>query len=85
MGHFLFQNVPTFCENDVVFSEYAYTRFLASQIQERLLVLNLDARLLVPEMEGIPLPNRCRRVKQICKESGVSLISVAVGIILVLQ
>ena len=47
VGHFLFQNVPTFCENDVVFSEYAYTRYLASQIQERLLALNLDARLLV--------------------------------------
>lgn len=54
---------------DGFFRGYAYTRFLASQIQERLLALKLDARLLVPELEDIPLPERCRRVNQICQES----------------
>lgn len=54
---------------DGFFREYAYTRFLASNIQERLLALNLDARLLVPELEDISLKERCRRVNQICQES----------------
>lgn len=67
---------------DGFFREYAYTRFLASQIQERLLALNLDARLLVPELEDISLKERCRRVNAICKEFGndqVILISLHVN------
>lgn len=59
---------------DGFFREYAYTRFLASQIQERLLALNLDARLLVPELEDIPLPQRCHRANQIYNESGSELV-----------
>ena len=41
-----------------------------------------DARLLVPEMEDIPLPERCRRVNVICDEVGtanVILISIHVN------
>ena len=67
---------------DGFFREYAYTRFLASKIQERLLALNLDARLLVPELEDISLKERCRRVIAICKEFGndrVILISLHVN------
>ena len=67
---------------DGFFREYAYTRFLASKIQERLLALNLDARLLVPELEDISLKERCRRVNAICKEFGndqVILISLHVN------
>ena len=67
---------------DGFFREYAYTRFRASQIQERLLALNLDARLLVPELEDISLKERCRRVNAICKEFGndqVILISLHVN------
>lgn len=67
---------------DGFFREYAYTRFLASNIQERLLALNLDARLLVPELEDISLKERCRRVNAICKEFGndqVFLISLHVN------
>lgn len=67
---------------DGFFREYAYTRFLASQIQERLLALNLDAQLLVPELEDISLPERCCRVNAICKEFGndqVILISLHVN------
>ncbi len=67
---------------DGFFREYAYTRFLASKIQERLIALNLDARLLVPELEDISLKERCRRVNAICKEFGndqVILISLHVN------
>lgn len=67
---------------DGFFREYAYTRFLASKIQERLIALNLDVRLLVPELEDISLPERCRRVNAICKEFGndqVILISLHVN------
>ena len=67
---------------DGFFREYAYNRYLAGQIQERLSALHLDARLIVPELEDIPLPERCRRVNAICREFGndqVILISIHVN------
>ncbi len=67
---------------DGFFHEFAYTRFLASQIQEQLLSLGLDSKLLVPEMEDIPLPVRCSRANAICQEIGkdqVILISLHVN------
>ena len=67
---------------DGFFREYAYTRFLAKQIQITLAELGYDARLLVPELEDISLPERCRRVNQICLESGsepVILLSIHVN------
>lgn len=67
---------------DGFFREYAYTRFLAKQIQVTLLELGYDARLLVPELEDVPLPERCLRINQICQESGsepVILISLHVN------
>lgn len=64
------QNTPGKRSPDGFFREYAYTRFLASQIQEQFIALGLDARLLVPELEDIPLPERCRRVNAICQEIG---------------
>ena len=64
------QDTPGKRSPDGFFREYAYTRFLASQIQEQILALGLDAQLLVPEMEDIPLPERCRRVNAICQELG---------------
>ena len=67
---------------DGFFREYAYTRNLAVQIKERLASLGLDCRLLVPELEDIPLPTRCARVNRICKEFGndqVILISLHVN------
>ena len=76
------QNTPGKRSPDGYFREYAYTRFLASQIQEHLIALGLDARLLVPELEDIPLPERCRRVNTICQEYGkdqVILISLHVN------
>ncbi len=55
---------------DGFFREFAYTRFLAHQIQEQLLALDLDAKLLVPELEDISLSERCRRVNTICQDFG---------------
>ena len=67
---------------DGFFREYAYNRYLAGQIQERLSALHLDARLIVPELEDIPLPERCRRVNAICRQLGndqVILLSIHVN------
>ncbi len=52
------------------FREYAYTRFLAQQIYQQLTARGFDAQLLVPELEDISLPERCRRVNSICQELG---------------
>lgn len=51
--------------------EYAYNRYLAFRICERLQQLGLDCRLLVPEREDISLQERCRRVNKICQRFGV--------------
>ena len=55
---------------DGFFREFAYNRFLASEIHERLTVLGIDSRFLVPEQEDIPLPERCRRANAICEQFG---------------
>lgn len=68
------QDTPGKRSPDGFFREYAYTRFLAKQIQEHLIALSLDARLLVPELDDISLPERCRRVNAICKEFGNDLV-----------
>ena len=76
------QDTPGKRSPDGFFREYAYTRFLASQIQEQIIALGLDAQLLVPELGDIPLPERCRRVNAICQEFGkgqVILISLHVN------
>ena len=64
------------------FREYAYNRYLAFLIRERLLALGLDAQLVVPEREDISLKERCRRVNAICKQLGndqVILLSIHVN------
>lgn len=76
------QDTPGKRSPDGFFREYSYTRFLASQIQQRLIAQGLDARLLVPELEDIPLPERCARANKICQEVGndqVLLISLHVN------
>ena len=55
---------------DGFFREFAYNRFLASEIHERLTALGLDSRFLVPEQEDISLPERCRRANSICEQFG---------------
>ena len=64
------------------FREYAYNRYLAFLIRERLLALDLDAQLVVPEREDISLKERCRRVNAICRQLGndqVILLSIHVN------
>ena len=64
------------------FREYAYNRYLAFLIRERLLALGLDAQLVVPEREDISLKERCRRVNAICRQLGsdqVILLSIHVN------
>ena len=64
------------------FREYAYNRYLAFLIRERLLALGLDAQLVVPEREDISLKERCRRVNVICRQLGndqVILLSIHVN------
>ena len=56
------------------FREYAYNRYLAFLIRERLLALGLDAQLVVPEREDISLKERCRRVNAICRQLGNDLV-----------
>ena len=64
------------------FREYAYNRYLAFLIRERLTALDLDAQLLVPEREDISLKERCRRVNAFCRQLGndqVILLSIHVN------
>ena len=67
---------------DGFFREYAYNRYLAFLIHERLTAIGLDVHFLVPEREDISLKERCRRVNRICKQLGndqVILISIHVN------
>jgi len=64
------------------FREYAYNRYLAYLIRERLSAIGLDVQILVPEREDISLKERCRRVNRICQQLGkdqVILISIHVN------
>lgn len=67
---------------DGFFREYAYNRYLAFLIRERLIALGLDAHLLVPKREDTSLKERCRRVNAICRQLGndqVILLSIHVN------
>lgn len=67
---------------DGLFREFAYNRYIASQIHQRLKSNGLDSQLLVPEMEDITLAERCRRTNKICRQLGsdqVLLISIHVN------
>ena len=64
------------------FREYAYNRYLAFLIHERLTAIGLDVQILVPEREDISLKERCRRVNRVCQQLGkdqVILISIHVN------
>ena len=64
------------------FREYAYNRYLAFLIHERLTAIGLDVLFLVPEREDISLKERCRRVNKICQQLGkdqVLLISIHIN------
>ena len=64
---------------DGVLREYAWNRLIATRIVSALTDLGHDAQLLVPELTDVPLPERCRRVNEICRLLGtdnVILISI---------
>lgn len=64
------------------FREYAYNRYLAFLIRERLTALGLDCQLIIPEREDISLKERCRRVNAVCRRLGndqVILLSIHVN------
>ena len=50
--------------------EWAYNREIARRVVTSLLSLGIDAELLVPEDEDIPLAERCRRVNLLCSQLG---------------
>ncbi len=59
--------------------EYLENRIIARGIVDALTARGLDASLLVPEETDIPLPERCRRVNEWCRQLGkdnVLLISI---------
>ena len=59
--------------------EYAQNRLLSGRIVSALQARGHDATLLVPEENDIPLPERCRRVNEWCRQLGkdnVILISI---------
>ncbi len=61
--------------------EGVYTREIAAAIVAHLQYRDLDAELLVPESDDIPLPERVRRVNAICDQFGarnVILVSIHV-------
>ena len=64
---------------DGALREYAWNRIIAARIVSALTDLGHNAQLLVPELTDVPLPERCRRVNEICRLLGkdnVILISI---------
>lgn len=75
-------NTPGKRSPDGFFLEYHYNRLIASRVTAELQNRGFDAQLLVPEVEDVPLSERCRRVNAICDEVGtdnVILVSVHVN------
>lgn len=72
-------NTPGKRSPDGRFLEYRFNREIAARLNVRLLQLGYDSRIIVPELEDIPLAERCRRVNVVCKALGkdnVILISI---------
>lgn len=61
------------------FFEFSWCREIAHEVANRLRNLGYDTEIIVPEENDIPLPERCRRVNEVCREHGknnVILISI---------
>ena len=61
-GHGL--NTPGKRSPDGVLREYEYNRLIAVAVLEHLALRDIDAELIVPELEDISLYERCRRVNE---------------------
>lgn len=62
--------------------EYAWTREIASRLEERLKSMGIDAERIVPEITDISLKERCRRVNNVCTQLGsqnVLLVSIHIN------
>ena len=55
---------------DGVLREYAWNRQISGRVVASLVDLGHDAELLVPALEDISLPERCRRANDICRLLG---------------
>lgn len=67
---------------DGKFREYAYNRTIARRVVADLQDRGIDAELLVPEENDVPLKERCRRANAICDAIGINnvlLISIHVN------
>lgn len=58
------------CSPDGKYREWAWAREIARMIVDELVQRGYDAQLLVPENTDIPLPERARRVNEICGWNG---------------
>lgn len=58
--------------------EWQYNRDIANRIVETLRKLNIDAELLVPEEEDIPLSERVRRANDIYRKTGRNAILISI-------
>ena len=50
--------------------EWSYTRLIAREIVFHLTAAGVTAQLVVPEDTDVPLPERCRRVNEVCRILG---------------
>lgn len=57
---------------EIEFYEYKWNREIANEVKNRLVNLGYDARLIVPEITDISLPERANRVNRICTQVGTS-------------
>ena len=58
------------CSPDKRLLEYKWAREIAGFLCDFMKNCGYDARLIVPEENDVPLPERCRRVNEICNEYG---------------
>lgn len=73
---------PGKCSPDGKLREYAWTREIARRVCDKLKALGYDTRLLVPELNDVPLRERVRRVNSVCTgtaSDNVLLVSIHVN------
>lgn len=62
--------------------ERSYTRLIAREIVFHLTAAGVTAQLVVPEDTDVPLPERCRRVNEVCRilsKTNVLLVSIHIN------
>lgn len=62
--------------------EWSYTRLIAREIVSHLTAAGVTTQLVVPEDMDVPLPERCRRVNEVCRilgKTNVLLVSIHIN------